>query len=88
MIICSTCGHQFDDDPRDISDACPQCKTVGTLHSTWFVKHHTCECGETWNDEWDCNCDDECPNCGCAVQPDDTPEEMLLPIDTVAGMMG
>lgn len=22
------------------------------------------ECGESWEDEWCCDCDDECPNCG------------------------
>lgn len=31
----------------------------------WFRNHYKCyRCGEAWDDEWSCMCDDECPNCG------------------------
>ncbi len=31
----------------------------------WFLNQYECEeCGETWEDEWSCMCDDDCPHCG------------------------
>jgi hypothetical protein len=31
----------------------------------WFRNHYHCErCGEDWDDEWSCMCDDDCPHCG------------------------
>lgn len=31
----------------------------------WFRNHYECyRCSETWEDEWSCACDDECPSCG------------------------
>jgi len=31
----------------------------------WFLNHYSCDqCGEHWDDEWSCTCDDDCPNCG------------------------
>ena len=42
---------------------------------TWFRKHHTCECGSDWWDEWDCLCNDQCPACGLKdIEPDDYEE--------------
>ena len=39
---------------------------------TWYRKHHTCECGAEWWDEWDCLCNDQCPECGLKdIEPDD-----------------
>jgi hypothetical protein len=30
----------------------------------WFVNHYRCgDCGETWDDEWSCMVDDDCPKC-------------------------
>ncbi len=30
-----------------------------------FVNHYHCpRCGEAWQDEWSCACNDECPGCG------------------------
>jgi hypothetical protein len=37
----------------------------------WFRKHHTCPCGSEWWDEWDCLCNDRCPDCDTEVEPDD-----------------
>lgn len=28
-------------------------------------------CGQTWHSEWDCACNDECPECGAEIQPSD-----------------
>jgi hypothetical protein len=40
----------------------------------WFRKHHTCPCGSQWWDEWDCLCNDKCPDCNREVEPDDHEE--------------
>ena len=30
-----------------------------------MLNHYKCtNCGYDWYDEWDCACDDECPQCG------------------------
>lgn len=30
-----------------------------------YVNYYKCpNCGEEWEDEWDCEVEDECPNCG------------------------
>jgi hypothetical protein len=31
----------------------------------WYRNHYHCgDCGTDWEDEWSCNCDDDCPSCG------------------------
>lgn len=31
----------------------------------WFRNHYHCgDCGDDWEDEWSCCCDDDCPECG------------------------
>jgi hypothetical protein len=31
----------------------------------WFCNQYECEeCGCSWEDEWSCGCDDDCPECG------------------------
>lgn len=31
----------------------------------WFRNFYHCDdCGTSWEDEWSCCCDDECPSCG------------------------
>ncbi len=32
---------------------------------------YECDCGNTWEDEWSCACDDECPECGRDVEASD-----------------
>ena len=35
-----------------------------------YLNHYRCdECDVSWDDEWDCCCDDECPNCGRDFSP-------------------
>lgn len=31
--------------------------------------HYRCECGAEWDDEWSCQCDDECGECGKDYSP-------------------
>ena len=40
----------------------------------WFRNHYTCyRCGCTWEDEWSCMCDDDCPRCGARhMSPSDS----------------
>lgn len=31
----------------------------------WFRNHYHCDdCGNEWEDDWSCCCDDQCPECG------------------------
>ncbi len=47
---------------------------------TQFINHYFCSsCKVTWQDEWDCMCDDKCPVCGKAHTPfhsDDLPSDL------------
>lgn len=39
----------------------------------YFVNHYRCEpCGEEWEDQWSCACNDECPSCGKEIEPHDS----------------
>ena len=41
----------------------------------WFIKRYHCpECNNSWQDEWDCLCNDECDLCGCECEPEDWEE--------------
>ena len=33
------------------------------------INHYECPCGCRWHDEWDCACDDDCPDCGTTCSP-------------------
>lgn len=45
----------------------------------WFLNHYECdECGETWHDEWDCQCDDRCPGCNVSCSPYESSELELI----------
>lgn len=36
----------------------------------WFLNHYECsECGEKWDDEWSCMCNDRCPKCNAEIMP-------------------
>lgn len=39
-----------------------------------FQLTYECDCGCTWEDQWSCACDDECPSCGADVSPSDATE--------------
>jgi len=35
-----------------------------------FLNTYRCpDCGEEWQDEWSCGCDDPCPNCDAPISP-------------------
>ncbi|MER9768925.1 hypothetical protein NKJ09_23005 [Mesorhizobium sp. M0189] len=44
-----------------------------------YLNHYECtDCDVEWSDEWSCQCDDECPNCGhdfSPVESEDLDEE-------------
>lgn len=40
----------------------------------WFRNSYACDCGETWEDDWSAECDDDCPACGLDCSPDDSKE--------------
>jgi predicted RNA-binding Zn-ribbon protein involved in translation (DUF1610 family) len=41
-----------------------------------WENHYTCpRCGHDWYDEWECQVNDECPECGLSdIQPDESRE--------------
>ena len=39
----------------------------------WFRNHYR-HCGQEWEDEWDCMCNDECPVCGAEIEPFESEE--------------
>jgi DNA-directed RNA polymerase subunit RPC12/RpoP len=35
-----------------------------------YTNFYKCsECGTEWQDEWDCTCNDRCPNCNTEIEP-------------------
>lgn len=35
-----------------------------------FKNYYDCDpCGELWNDQWSCVCNDKCPNCNAEIEP-------------------
>lgn len=35
-----------------------------------FLNHYECsECGNAWEDEWSCACDDRCAVCNASIEP-------------------
>lgn len=36
----------------------------------WFANYYKhIECGVEWDDEWDCMCNDKCPDCNAEIEP-------------------
>lgn len=48
------CKHRFQDHPR--------CSPA-------YRNTYECPCGNSWDDEWSCACDDECSECRATVLP-------------------
>jgi hypothetical protein len=45
----------------------------GVTAEQWMTNHFDCDaCEHSWDDEWSCACDDECPICGVDVSPTDS----------------
>lgn len=69
---------RFDEAPEPTT---PKIEDDEEEEEGWFLNHYRCdECidpesdpenGELleWSDEWSCQCDDECPECGRAFSP-------------------
>jgi hypothetical protein len=65
-------GVQVDWKPLDDSeqiefiDSCEQIDSTENGEPCGVINHYRCpECQTEWTDEWDCACDDKCPECGC-----------------------
>jgi len=41
----------------------------GDMLMAWYRKFYRCPCGHEWEDEWDCLCNDRCPNCNAEIEP-------------------
>lgn len=53
----------------------------------WYMNHYHCEeCGCSWDDEWSCCCDDECPSCGSGDwSPEDSDDLTFLIVKEEGG---
>ena len=68
---------------------------VDVVKTTW-TNYYRCPCGEEWDDQWDCCCNDRCPKCGKEIEPhfsDDgsligTPSDGLQTLPTPEGLFG
>lgn len=44
---------------------------MGSAVEAWYhLTYHCYGCNITWEDEWSCACDDECPKCGVPHTPE------------------
>jgi hypothetical protein len=78
-----TNGHQFwspasgwvdDPDETELIDSTigSDLPEGGRFIGVMFTNHYACSCGASWDDEWTCACDDECPGCGADISPEDS----------------
>ncbi len=37
-----------------------------------YLNHYQCPCGTAWTDNWDCMCNDHCPQCDREIEPYDS----------------
>lgn len=43
------------------------------IEPSGYINHYECEeCHVSWDDEWSCMCDDDCPECGHSYTPYDS----------------
>ena len=41
-----------------------------TMPPVWYLNHYRCPtCQLDWQDEWDCACNDKCPDCNKEIEP-------------------
>ncbi len=37
---------------------------------SWFINFYHCDqCDTEWEDQWDCMCNDKCPECNAEIEP-------------------
>lgn len=48
-----------------------------------YLNYYECsECGARWEDEWDCACNDKCPDCNAEIEPYKSEEiEDKIPVE-------
>ncbi len=76
-MTCKTCGETMIGDGYTVVYHCPDAVDVSDVepdanpvHCTLFLNHYTCVlCGTSWEDQWNCQCDDDCPRCGTTMTP-------------------
>lgn len=44
-----------------------------------WTNSYECDCGTVWDDNWSCQCDDTCPNCGKDVSPHTSEFDTSIP---------
>lgn len=46
-----------------------QLNIIKNFNNKWLRLYYRCDCGEEWEDEWDCACNDLCPSCNKEIEP-------------------
>lgn len=76
-IECGTCGlyHPHDyfgdcrnDEMRFVPDELDEKHPDGWKELLFNVHYHCSDCDVSWQSEWSCACDDECPKCGHDIE--------------------
>ncbi len=48
-------------------------QTQGAESAEWFRNIYECSrCGNNWEDEWSCTCNDRCPQCNAEIEAKDS----------------
>ena len=63
--VCRTCGG-LANDGEGYDGECGNCADKS---SEGQYTNHFYHCGQQWDDTWSCQCNDECPVCGCEIEP-------------------
>lgn len=55
----------------------------------WLNYYSHDECGTEWQDEWSCQCNNKCPECGAAIGPyksEEINQEFFVSVDRSKGL--
>lgn len=61
---------------QSTKQTCSLCKSTHPVSEgiILYHNHYECDCGASWDDDWCCGCDDECPQCGADISPEESEE--------------
>lgn len=68
--VIALCCEWSEDDAQDINDN----YSLDIDRDRYLNTYRCDDCGEEWENEWSCACDDECPECGTPYSPVSTEE--------------
>lgn len=70
---CADTSEPHDTDILDSLFFCEECEEEVEQSeiekAPWFLNRYRCTCGEEWENEDDCTCNDRCPKCRNEMEP-------------------